>query len=111
MSDAASEEELNDLTDNIKGTCSDVQAIYEELRLMQTPEPSLRRRVDLCISLSGCIIQRAERKLKGYTADEEDEPWPDVGSILDSTCSLSQSPSRHSKCGSTRSSIHSVKRN
>lgn len=111
FSDTASEEELNELTDNIKETCSDVQAIYEELRRMQTPEPSLRRRVDLCISLSRFIIQMAERQLKGYTADQEDEPWPDVGSILDSTGSLSKSPSRHSKCRSTRSSIHSVKRN
>lgn len=55
---------------------------------MQTRESDLRRRVNTCISLSVFIIQKAERQLKGHTADEEEEPWPDVGSVLDSTGSL-----------------------
>lgn len=111
MTDSASEDELNKLIENMKSTCSDVQVIYEELRRMQTPEPNLRRRIDTCISLSGFIIQKAERQLKGHTSDEEEEPWPDVGSILDSTGSLPRPPSRRSKCVSIHSSIHSVKRN
>lgn len=51
-----SEAELNELKDNVESTCSEVKAIYEELRCVQTPDPDLRRRVDTCITLSDCII-------------------------------------------------------
>lgn len=106
----ATEEELKELMENIKSTCTDVKNIYEELRRIQTPESDLQRRVDTCVSLSGFIIQRAERQLEGHTADEEDEPWPDVGSILDSNASLSNPPSQRTRFGSTHSSIRSAKR-
>lgn len=36
LSDDASEDELSELIENIKCTCSDVQVIYEELRRVQT---------------------------------------------------------------------------
>lgn len=111
MSDEASQDELKEVIDNIESTCSEVKIIYEVLRRVQTPEPDLRRKVDTCLSLSGFIIQKAHRQLKGHAADMEEEPWPDVGSILDSTGSLSRPPSHQSRCGSTHSSIHSVKRN
>lgn len=109
LNDEASKDELKDLISNIENSCSDVKNIYEELRQMHTPDPELRRRVDTCISLSGFIIQRAERQLEEHTTENED-PWPDVGSVLDSTGSLSRSLSRQSKCDSTPSSILSVKR-
>lgn len=111
LTDDASEDELKELIGNIDSTCSDVKMIYEELRQIQTPEPDLRRRVDSCISLSGFIIRNAERQLMGHTTTEDEEPWPDVGSILDSTGSLSRPLTHRSKHGSTHSSIYSVKRN
>lgn len=110
LDDDASENELNELVENIQHTCSDVKVIYEELRRVQTPEPDLRRRVDTCISLSDFIIQRAERQLKGHKAYKDEEPWPDVGSILDSTGSVSRPLSHQSRCSSTHSSVRSVKR-
>lgn len=45
----ATEEELKELMENIKSTCTDVKNIYEELRCIQTPESDLRRRVDTCL--------------------------------------------------------------
>lgn len=111
LTDEPSKEELNELIKNMKGTCSDVKVIYEELRRLQAPETELRRKVDTCISLSDFIIRKAEKQLKEHTTGEEEEPWPDVGSILDSTGSLLRRPGLHrSKCGSIHSSIHSVKR-
>lgn len=110
LSDDASEDELNELIENIKYTCSAVRVVYEELRQIQTPEPDLRRRVDTCISFSGFLIKRAERQLKGHKSDEDEEPWPDVGSVLDSTGSVSRPLSHRSRCSSTHTSIHSVKR-
>ena len=63
------------------------------------------------ISLSDFIIRKAGKQLKDHTTGEEEESWPDVGSILDSTGSLSRPPTIHqSRYSSTRSSIHSVKR-
>lgn len=107
----ASQDELNVLIENIESSCSELKAIYEELRRVQTPERDLRRRIDACISLSGFIVRRAQGQCEGHAADVEKEPWLDVGSILDSTGSLSRPPSHQSKCSSTQSSIHSVKRN
>ncbi len=99
------------LIENIESSCSELKAIYEELRRVQTPEQDLRRRIDACISLSGFIVKRAQEQCEGHAADVEEEPWPDVGSILDSTGSLSRPLSHQSKRSSTHSSIHSVKRN
>ncbi|XP_076869830.1 uncharacterized protein LOC143521148 [Brachyhypopomus gauderio] len=111
LRDRASEDELNELIKNMEDASSNVKDIFEELRQVQTPESDLRRRVDTCIALSEFIIQRAKGQLKGHTSDEEEkEPWPDVGSVLDSTCSLSRPMSYKSKCSSTHSSIDSVKR-
>ena len=110
LTDEASEEELNELIGNMEGTCRDVKAIYEELRRIETPEPDLRRRVDTCVSLSEFIILKAEKQLQGCTEGEE-EPWPDVGSILDSTGSLSRPLTHRSHSGSTHSTVQSAKRN
>ncbi|XP_038583838.1 uncharacterized protein LOC119909695 [Micropterus salmoides] len=107
LNDEASEDELYELIENMKATCSDVKMVYEELRRVQAPEAELRRRVDTCISLSGFIIQKAERHLKGITTED---PWPDVGSILNSTCSPSRPLSHQSQCGSVNSSFHSLKK-
>nr|XP_021322660.1 uncharacterized protein LOC108179640 [Danio rerio] len=111
FSDEASQEELNELIHNIESSCSNVKAIYEELRQVQIPEQDLRRRIDVCISLSGFIVKRAQMHLEGHASDEIEEPWPDVGSVLDSTSSLSRPLSHQTKCSSTHSSIHSGKRN
>ncbi|RXN12344.1 inner centromere -like protein [Labeo rohita] len=111
LSDEASQDELNELIENIETSCSALKAIYEEQRRVQTPEQDLRRRIDACISLSGFIVRRAQRQREAHAADEEKEPWPDVGSILDSTGSLLRPVSHQSKCSSTHSSVHSVKRN
>ena len=111
MTDEASKDELNQLIENIQNTCSEVKVIYEELRRIQTPEQDLRRRVDKCVELSGFITQRADRQLKGLTTDDEEEPWPDVGSTLDSTGSTSKPMSYRSKCGSATSSSIAVRRN
>ena len=83
-------------------------ANYEELRRVQISEPDVHRRVNTCISLSDHIIQRAARHLTDYPKQEEAEPWPDFGLILDSTISLSKS--HKSKYSSVSSSIVSVKK-
>ncbi|XP_028316746.1 uncharacterized protein LOC114471941 [Gouania willdenowi] len=111
LRDEASEDELKDLIENVENSCSDVQNIYEELRQIQTPDPDMRRRVDLCMSLSAFIVKRARSQVKGHTSDEQEEAWPDLGSILNSTGSLSMPPSHRSQCGSNHSSIQSIKRN
>ncbi len=36
MLDEASQDELNELTENIESSCSEVKVIYEELHRMQT---------------------------------------------------------------------------
>ncbi|XP_049331632.1 uncharacterized protein LOC125799291 [Astyanax mexicanus] len=108
LTDEASEEELSELIENIKGTCSDVKVVYEDIRRVQTPETDLRRKVDACIALSEFIVRKAGRLIEGHTTEEES--WPDVGSILDSTGSISRPLSHQSKFGSAHSSIHSVKR-
>ena len=107
----ASEEELKELIMNIEDNCSDVKNIYEELRRFETPEPDLRRKVDTCVSLSEFILQKATGQLKGHSSAGEEEEWPDFGSILDSTDSMSKPPSHNSKCGSTHSSSNTFKRN
>ncbi|KAM7380993.1 hypothetical protein PAMP_004254 [Pampus punctatissimus] len=107
LSYTASEDDLKELIDGIKDTCSEVKAIYEELRRAQSPEPDVRQRVDTCVSLSDHIILRAERQLSGHS--EEEEPWPDYGSVLNSTSSRSRS--HQSKYSFASSSILSVKRN
>ncbi|KAL2098424.1 hypothetical protein ACEWY4_007631 [Coilia grayii] len=58
--------------------------------LMQTPETKLRRNVDSCMALSQFIVQRAQKKIEGK--EEEDELWPDVGSILDSMDACMERP-------------------
>lgn len=58
----------------------------------------------MCRSLSGHVILRVERQLKGHTGEEEKEPCPDFGSDLDTAYSFS----KHSYASST---IHSGKRN
>lgn len=73
MNDEASKEELNELIENMKGTCSDVKVIYEELRRLKTPETELRRKVDTCISLTDFIIRKAERQLKEHATGKEEE--------------------------------------
>jgi len=59
-----------------------------------------------CVSLSDHIIFRVQRQLSGHSEEEEEEPWPDHGSILNSTSS--QSRSKHSFASSN---ILSVKTN
>ena len=56
-------------------------------------------------------LHKRHRQLKGLTTDDEEEPWPDVGSILDSTGSMSKPMSYRSKCGSANSSSIAVRRN
>lgn len=73
LNDEASIEELNELIENMKGTCSDVKVIYEELRRLKTPETELRRKVDTCISLTDFIIRKAERQLKEHATGKEEE--------------------------------------
>ncbi|XP_023817899.1 stress response protein NST1-like isoform X1 [Oryzias latipes] len=110
LSDKVSKEELKEIIEDLQATSSAVQGMYDELRQVCTPESDLRRKVDTCMSLSRFIIQKTKRQLQGSPADEEEEPWPDVGSILNSTVSSSQSMSDRSKCDSFHSSVQSAKR-
>ncbi|KAK0142599.1 hypothetical protein N1851_019473 [Merluccius polli] len=104
----SSEDELKELIKNIERNCSGVKTVYEELRQLEIPEQDLRRKVDTCVSLSEFIVHKATRQLQGHYSEEEE--WPDFGSILNSTGSLSNSQSRHLKCGSTHSSSNTLKR-
>lgn len=109
LTDTATENELTELIDNVNITCRNVQAIYNEICQIQAPDPDMRCKVDACTSLSDFIVKRAEKWLEGH-AEEDKEPWPDVGSCLESEGSKSKSKSQGSNCNSVLSSTQSVKR-
>nr|XP_061819695.1 uncharacterized protein LOC133608465 [Nerophis lumbriciformis] len=84
MSDEISEEELNKSMDHLQATCADVKAVYEEFCQMQAPDADVRRKVDACVSMSEFMIKRAQQLIEGDAAVNE-EQWPDIGSILNSS--------------------------
>ena len=103
----ASESELNELIYNINVTCKDVQAVYEQIRQIDTPNADTRRKVDACSSLSAFIIKQAQKYLKGQ---EDEEPWPDFGSCLGSESSKSRSKSQMSKSSSSQCRSQTAKK-
>ncbi|XP_061887367.1 uncharacterized protein LOC133638596 [Entelurus aequoreus] len=105
----ASESELKELINNVNITCKDVQVVYDQIRQIQSPEADIRRKVDACTSLSGFIVNRAEKWLAGDIEDDE-ESWLDVGSCLGSESSKSRSKSRRSKSSSGQSCSQIIKR-
>lgn len=59
LTDTAIESELTELIDNVNTACRNVQAIYNEIRQIQAPDPDMRCKVDACTSLSDFIVKRA----------------------------------------------------
>ena len=108
LSDEISDEELNKLIDDLQSTCTDVKTTYEELRQIQAPDADVRRKVDACVAMSEFMIKRAQQLIDGDAALNE-EQWPDVGSILNSSSPSLKSLYLRSE-HNTHSSNHSVKR-
>lgn len=88
--ESLSEELINDIILEIKGLCSDVTRAYEELRKVSTPDQEMRRKVDLCVEISNFIISRALSR-RDERIPEEEQEWPEAGSLFDTSTSKSAS--------------------
>ncbi|XP_077385926.1 uncharacterized protein LOC144023873 [Festucalex cinctus] len=98
VTEPLTDDELHHIISEDHSYAADVQRIYDELRQIELPDQETRRRVDLCIQVSNFISHRAAKQLDGHTF-EEDDGWPEVGSLFNSSvCSLIS--------GSKRSSLH-----
>lgn len=58
----ASESELNELINNVTGTCKNVQIIYEQIREIETPDAHVRRKVDVQYAHHFLLSLSEERK-------------------------------------------------
>ncbi|KAK7895264.1 hypothetical protein WMY93_020589 [Mugilogobius chulae] len=92
---------------DIHGLCADIQKIYDELRRLTPPDQETRRKVDLCVEISRFIVERGSSRIKGQSVEEEQD-WPDAGSLFQSTV-VSKSHSSTSKKSTAHSSRSSVK--
>ncbi|GAA6087283.1 uncharacterized protein LOC111189704 [Tachysurus ichikawai] len=85
--EALSDDLLNDIIGDVRGPSSDVQRVYDDLRKISTPDQDMRRRVDLCVEISNFVVSRASSRLDGKTPEEEEQEWPEAGSLFNSsTC-------------------------
>lgn len=104
-----SESVLNDILGDVSGLSADVQRIYDDLRRVSTPDQEVRRKVDLCVEVSGFILSRASSRLDGKIPEEEEQDWPEAGSLwnsskseFDSVTSILKGPSEHSRASSVK---------
>ncbi|XP_061127230.1 neurofilament heavy polypeptide-like [Syngnathus typhle] len=78
---------LEDITGDIRGLCADVTKVYDELRKLTPPDQETRRRADLCVEISGFLVNKATCRLEG----REEQDWPEAGSLFQTTSSKSSS--------------------
>lgn len=76
---------LNDIIGDVRGLCADVQRVYDELRRVSTPDQDMRRRVDLCVEISNFIVSRASSHLDERIPEEDEQDWPEAGSLWNSS--------------------------
>ncbi|KAI3352294.1 hypothetical protein L3Q82_005273 [Scortum barcoo] len=92
-----------------KGLSADVQRSYDALRKVSPPDQDTHRRVDLCVGISKFIVSRASSRLGGKIPEQEQE-WPEAGSLFNSSSSRSGSMLSILRGASEHSSQSSVKR-
>ncbi|KAE8293723.1 hypothetical protein D5F01_LYC08836 [Larimichthys crocea] len=104
-----SESVLNDILGDVGGLSADVQRIYDDLRRVSTPDQDVRRKVDLCVEVSSFILSRASSCLDGKIPEEEEQEWPEAGSLwnssrseFDSVTSILKGPSEWSRASSVK---------
>ncbi|XP_053363240.1 uncharacterized protein LOC128533064 [Clarias gariepinus] len=95
QSEPLSEDLLNDIVGDVTGLSVDTQRAYNELRQVTTPDSETRRKVDICVQISKFIVSKAEGYMQGKIAEEEQD-WPDVGSLFESTVCKSHTSDRSS---------------
>lgn len=69
---------------DVSGLSADVQRAYNELRQVTPLDQETRRKVDICVQISKFILSKATSYMDGKAAEEEQD-WPDVGSLFQST--------------------------
>ena len=81
----------DDLLQDIIGErlSADVQRSYE-LRKVSPPDQDTRQRVDLCVGITKFIVSRASSRLGGKVPEQEQD-WPEAGSLFNSGSSKSGS--------------------
>lgn len=94
---------LEDIIGDVRGLCADVTKVYEELRKLTPPDQESRRRVDLCVEISGFLVNKATSRLEG----KEEQDWPEAGSLFQTVSNKSSSfnTTKNSNEHSHRSSI------
>lgn len=94
---------LEDIIGDVRGLCADVTKVYEELRKLTPPDQETRRRVDLCVEISGFLVNKATSRLEG----KEEQDWPEAGSLFQTASSKSSSfnTTKNSSEHSHRSSV------
>ncbi|XP_054865646.1 uncharacterized protein LOC129348710 [Amphiprion ocellaris] len=105
QSDPLSEDLLEDIIGDVAGLRADVTKVYDELRKLIPPDQETRRRVDLCVEISGFIVNRATNRLDGK--EEEEVDWPDAGSLFQTSSksgsfNTTKSMSEHSSRSSVK---------
>lgn len=104
-----SDDLLQDIIGDVEGLSADVQRSYDELRKVSPPDQDTRRKVDLCVGISKFIVSRATSRLGGKVPEQEQD-WPEAGSLFNSGSSKSGSVLSIFKGASEHSSHSSVKR-
>lgn len=87
---------LNDIISDVSGLSADVQRAYDELRQLTPPDQETRRKVDICVQISNFIVSKATSCEDAETPKEEQD-WPDVGSLFQSTVCKSHTSGHSSK--------------
>lgn len=100
QSEPLSEDLLHDIMSDVSGLSADVQRAYNELRQLTPPDQETRRKVDICVQISKFILSKSTSYMDGKAAEEEQD-WPDVGSLFQSTLCKSHT-SEHSSKSSVR---------
>lgn len=96
QSEPLSKDLLNDILSDVSGLSGDVQRTYNELRHLTPPDQETRRKVDICVQISKFIVSRATSYMDGKPTREEQD-WPDVDSLFQSTVSKSLTSDHSSK--------------
>lgn len=68
------------------GLSADVQRIYDKLHKVSLPDQDIRRREDQCVEISKFIEFRVSSRL-GAKIPEQEQKWPEAGSLFDSSIS------------------------
>lgn len=104
-----SEDLLNDVIGDVTSLSANVQRVYDEICKVSTPDQKILRRVDLCVEMSRFIVSRASCRLDGKIPEGEEEDWPEVGSLFNSSACKTVSVTSMLKGASEHSSRSSVK--